>query len=202
MPLVKATLEAEIRKLIDPDDPLFSGWPPDTDQAAANWAAAYDLYASQATDVSGDPVLTKFPNLFELKLAGDPGPPPEPGLPDSDEAAEAADIFDRAFVAYWTGAIFVVGVPPPPTGIPCPNVGGTGIFSVETTSVVSTVTSGMLKALLEIEFASKTGAGSDKAVALANIFDAVTKAAVLVLITGLDTTVPTPVPITNTCTIF
>jgi hypothetical protein len=59
-----------------------------------------------------------------------------------------------------------------------------------------------LKALLEIEFAILQEDGSAKATALANAFHTATTSAVMVLITGLDTSVPTPLPITNTCTIF
>jgi hypothetical protein len=196
MALVLATLEAEFKKLMDPDDPGFLGHPPTIANAAAAWKDAYDLYASQAVDVSNDPLTTANPAGFEAMLAtllppGDPGGNP----------SQAADAFEQAFSTYWTGGIFATGFPPTPAPV-CPNVGGNGIWSIEQSSIVLSVTPNILKALLEIEFAILQEDGSAKATALANAFHTATTSAVMVLITGLDTSVPTPLPITNTCTIF
>jgi len=186
MALSKSTLETEFRKLMDPDFAQFAGFPDDGPAAAANFANAYDLYASNAADASGDLVASKNKAGFESALAGVISP--------NTPAAAMGAAFEQAFVMYWTGAVFAVGIPPPN------GVGGTGLFSVELTSMVVTVTPGVLLASIVPELSSTSDDGAAKAAAFADLFHTATTSAVIVLITGLDTTPPPagPLPITNT----
>lgn len=197
MALLLDTLKYELKKLMDKDHPDFVGFPSDYVGAASNFASAYDVYASQATDASGESVLTVNKPGFSSALTAKLNSP-------EGSADLASGAFDDAFVAYWTGATFVVGIPPPPVPTPpiCPNVGGTGIFSIEASSVVSAVGVGTLKSLLFPIFTTFTEDGSARADDIAEALHTATTTAVTVLITGVDTTAPTPVPITNTCTVF
>ncbi len=157
------------------------------------WATAYDLYARAAQDVSGDLLLSANRAGFRAALSFD----------GSRSAMEIAHQFELAFVAYWTGAIFSVGIPPPPVPPGCPNVGGNTIFASEVSSVVVTVLPGVMQAGLLPEFMQNSGEIPDRAQAIATAMHRATISAVLVLITGIDTTVPPtgPLPITNTCVI-
>jgi hypothetical protein len=187
MSLDVGKLEDEFRKMFDAEHADFVGWPPTKPDAAANWSDAYDLFASDAEDVSTDPVTVKNPSLFESTLAA--------ALPGPDgTAVDAAQAFDDAFVQYWTGGVFAVGTPPPS------GVGGTGVFSVELTSVVTVVAPNVLKGLLVPIFESLSSDPDQKAEDIAAAFETATKTAVTVLISGLDTTPPPsgPLPITNT----
>lgn len=194
MALASATLKTEILKLVDPNDVAFVGHPADVAGAAANWATAYDNYALNAVDFSGDAVSIVNKALFQSTLASQ--------LASSTTAATAAAAFGAAWLAYWTGAVFSVGTPPV-SAPPCLNVGGTLIFSVEATSVVAPapIPAGLIT-LLTTEFGVKTEDPDAKATALANAFHTATTTAIFVLISGSDTTLPVPVPITNTCTVF
>lgn len=198
MTLVAATLETELLKLFDSQNPAFSGYPATKDLACDNWGNAYDLYASAATDVSTDIVAIKNKALFISTLKAQ-----IPSDPTTGTAAAAANAFDAAFVAYWTGASFVVGVPPTPAAV-CPSVGGNTIFGVEATSLVSVVTPSVLANLLLPIFSdvATTGTAQTKAQQIAAAFHTATTTAVTVVITGTDTTVPVPLAVTNTCTIF
>ena len=158
------------------------------------WAEAYDRYARAAEDVSGEGPATVNAAGFRQAL-------------DFRSARTAADFcrqFERAFVAYWTAAVFQVGTPPPPTP-PCPNVGGTAIFSSETSSVVSAVTPQVMfrQLLPQISMVPPRATPEERAAAIAGAMHRATVSAVLVLITGLDTTPPPagPLPVTNVCTI-
>jgi len=165
-------------------------------QAEAMWTNAYDSYGLDAEDVSGDRVTTV--NMGGFLSALDFGS-------SGGTSRKAAQDFDRAFVAYWTGGVFAVGslITVPPGA--CPNVGGNGIWGSETTSVVVAVAAGVLAGLLEPIFsATREGdTAASKADQIAGAFHDATTTAVSVLITGLDTTPgPTgPLAITNTCTI-
>lgn len=165
-------------------------------QAEAMWAEAYDSYGFDAEDVSGDVVTTvNFGGFLSALDFGSSG----------GSSRKAAQDLDRAFVAYWTGAVFAVGslitVPPGE----CPNVGGNGTWGSETTSVVTAVAAGVLAGLLEPIFGSpmEGDTAASKADQIAGAFHEATTTAVSVLITGLDTTPgPTgPLAITNTCVI-
>lgn len=164
-------------------------------QAALAWTDAYDSYARDATDASNDLVVVTNRPGFQSALQFTPqGSPPT-----------MAQMFDTAFVAYWTGAVFAIGIPPTPAA-PCPSIGGNTIFSVEIASLVIAAVPGVLMNLLLPIFAGVTKASTaqQQAQQVASAFHAATTSAVTVLITGLDTT-PTPagpLPITNTCTVF
>lgn len=201
MALSKPTLVNEFLKLIDRNNPAFAGYPATKIDAVTNWCNAYNTYAMSAQDASLDFLVTSnlsgmITTLFQQ-------------LPDAvptATGAQAAAAFDAAFVTYWTGAVFAVGIPivpvPPPR---CPNIPGPhdNIWGIEISSVVSTVTSGILQNGLDLEFAILSDDAVVKADALADSFHVATTTAVLVLISGTDTT-PSPsgpLPITNLCTI-
>jgi len=189
----------------DPNNPSFVGHPANVSDAATNFANAYDTYALDAVDYSGDAVAVVNKAGFESTLAASL-PPGNPG--GTPLAASAA--FDNAFISYWTGATFAIGIIPPPAGI-CPNVGGNSIFSVELSSVVSAITPSILGNLLSTVWNSLPPTGSKEtedpsiaASAIASALHTATTTAISVLISGLDTTpIPAgPLPITNTCTVF
>lgn len=203
MALDQAKLKTEILKLIDPENPAFVGHPEDGATAAENWAAAYNAYALDAEDASEEAVSSVndsgFEDAIKSGLEGDPGPPPVPG---SSTPAEAAAAFGAAFLAFWTGGIFAFGTPPNPLTEPCPSVGGNGIWGIEASSLVTAVVPAGLITLLTTVFADKTEDADAKADDLAAAFHTATTTGVTVLIAGTDTTAPTPLPITNTCTVF
>lgn len=164
------------------------------DQAERLWADAYHSYALDVEDVSGDGAT----NLERAKFLG------QLNFRGVRHQQTWAAQMDQAFVTYWTGVVFAVGTPP--VGPVCPNVGGNLVFSVETTSVVTLVTPGVLQAQLlpvATRFTRETTA-RQKAAEFAQAFHAATTTAVFVLISGQDTTPgPSgPLPITNTCTLF
>jgi hypothetical protein len=190
------TLKTELLKLFDENDPLFVGWPATVADAATNWGNAYNTYAMAAQDVSGDILAT--PNLagFTGTLTGQ--------LATSVDAVSSSLAFDTAFVAFWTGAIFAVGIPPTPvpilpTGAACPNVGGTLTFVTETTSIVSLVAITVLSSLLQPVFSVQYPDAASAADAISAAFHTATISAVTVLITGVD---PLGAPVTNLCTIY
>lgn len=190
MTLQVAALVTELRKFGDEKFSGFTGFPTTKEAAKTAWTNAYDTYASTATDISGDLVISKNAAGFNSSLSFD----------TSGTAASSAADFDSSFVSYWTGATFAVGIIPPPTGL-CPNIGGTGIFGVETTSVVSAVTANVLKAKLLVVLSTPASNAQAQIELIAQAFHEATTEAVIVLITGTDTT-PTPsgpLPITNTC---
>lgn len=163
---------------------------------ATAWGDAYDEYARDATDASMDRVAAANKPGFVSAMASftNQGTPPT-----------MAQILDTAFVAYWTGGVFAVGVPPTPAAA-CPSIGGNTIFGVELTSTVIAAAPGVLQANLLPIFSNVTKEQSirDQAQKIADAFHAATTSAVTVLIAGLDTTPPPagPLPIMNTCTIF
>jgi hypothetical protein len=163
--------------------------------AESLWTNAYHSYASDAEDISGDGVLTVNKTAFLSIL--DFGREKTP--------SEAAHNFDQAFVAYWTGAIFSVGILIVTPPLECPNAGGNGVWSSETTSVVDSVAPNVLAPLLVPIFSglNEGDTAVSKASQFARAFHTATTTAVSVLITGLDTTPgPTgPLSISNTCTI-
>jgi hypothetical protein len=191
--LVEANLASEFLKLVDSASPSFSGFPSSKADATTNWAQAYNTYALSAQDASEDLVASvSLPGMISTLLAQ---------LPDSATGTPdlAAAAFDSAFVQYWTGAIFAVGIPPTGLGA-CPNAGGTSVFSSEISSVVTAVTANVLKDLL-LPIFNSINDGIVASQLLATAFHTATTSAVIVLITGLDTTpAPAgPLPITNTC---
>lgn len=189
-----ATLKTNLLKMFDPSRPDFLGWPTTLIQGVDNIANAYNQYAIVAMDASNDALVTA--NLAGFKA-------PLLALAPGSTIADTAQAFDDAFVAYWTGGVFAIGIPPTPAS-PCPSIGGTTLWSVEASSVVQLATPNVLKGLLLPEFAILSGDADAKATAIANAFHTATTTAIMVLITGLDTTPPPvgPLPVMNTCTIF
>lgn len=157
-----------------------------------SWAAAYDDYAREAEDVSGERPLTVNAPGFRQSL----------NFRSSRHPSIIAAQFEAGFRAYWTGAVFVFGVPPPPVP-PCPNVGGNTIFGIELSSVVSAVTPGVMFSQIFPEFsmAFRGDTIASRASAIAAAMHRATTTAVLVLISGTDTTPPIagPLPIVNLC---
>jgi hypothetical protein len=198
MTLVVGTLENELLKLFDVNNVNFSGYPATAAAACSNWGNAYDVYAKAATDVSTDSVVLANKALFVSTLLAQMPADPTTGTPIA-----AANAFDAAFAAYWTAATFAIGVPPTSAAV-CPSIGGTAIFALEATSIVSVVTPAVLANLLLPIFSdvTTTGTAQIKAQQIAAAFHTATMTAVMVVITGTDTTLPVPLPITNTCTIF
>ncbi len=195
MALSLTTLANELLKLFDVNSTSFVGWPTTVAQVATNWANAYDTYAKQAVDASGDSVAIANAASFKSTL--------QANLPTyaTGTAALAAQAFDLAFISYWTGATFVLGKLPT-SGSPCLNLGGTTIFSAEISSAVSVVTPGELSAALLTRFTDKAVyTAQQKANSIAQALHIATTTAVTVLITGIDTTPPPagPIPILNTC---
>jgi hypothetical protein len=193
MTLNVATLVTELRKFSDQSYVGFEGFPSSKTEAKSKWATAYDIYASTALDVSLDLVTTKNKPGFQSSLV----------FGEFNTPAQAAMEFENAFVSYWTGAIFAVGIPPTPAAS-CTSIGGNGIFGLEATSVVSTIIPNVLNNLLLSVFANNTdNSALPQLQRIADAFHTATTTAVFVLITGTDTT-PTPsgpLPITNTCTL-
>ncbi len=194
MALSQAKLAGELSRFMDPEHPSFA-WPASRSEAIQLWVDAYDTYATDAEDVSGDAVVTKYPAMFHAELVN--------RLTGSWSSAAAALAFRYAFVTYWTGAVFAIGAVPAPGG-PCPNVGGNGIFSVEIQSVVTSVNGVNLRSALLALFDALTDDAGARIEAIAAAFHAATTTDVLVTITGLDTTPPPagPLPITNVCRVF
>jgi hypothetical protein len=158
------------------------------------WWETYDIYARDAQDVSGDSVLTVNSYRFLKKLRFD----------SLNNYLQAADEFDAAFRAYWQGATFNVGQLIVTAPSACPNIGGNGIWATETASVVSQVRRRALTGRLVPIFQRQSQvADSQRAAAeiAAALHDSTTKD-VLVTITGFDTSTPTPIAISNTCTVF
>ena len=155
------------------------------------WASAYDSYARDARDISSEGPLTVNSIGFRRAL----------NFRASSHASIISAQFEQAFQTYWTGALFQFGVPPPPVPPGCPNIGGNTIFGVELSSLVTLVTPGVMFGQIYPEFltASRSDTIEARASAIAAAMHRATTTAVLVLITGVDTTVPTPLPITNIC---
>lgn len=197
----KLTQEFEnmfVAEINDEPNPNFIGYPSSIAAAAANFANAYNTYAVDATDVSGDPILTVNQAGFQSTIAGSP-------QPGSGSPEQMATIFDTAFITYWqVGTFDTISLIPGTGASGCINVGGTGIFSSELSSVVASISPNVLRGLLLPLFSQTTGDGAQAAADLANAFHTATTTAIIVLISGLDTTPPLagPLPITNTCTVF
>lgn len=193
MALSKAVLKAELLKIMDSANPQFVGWPATSAAAVDNFANAYNTYAVQATDISGDILTTA--NLAGFKAAITAAiPPANPG----GTIANYATTMGTAFTAYWTGAIFAIGLLPPG------GVGGTGLFSVEITSLVTVVNSAGLQAQILADLTQPFDNADDAADALADIWHTATTTGITVLISGLDTTPPPggPLPIINTNLVY
>ena len=188
MALLQATLKTQLLRLVDSENPSFLGYPSTLEQTAENWTTAYDIYCQSAQDISDDGVATVNTVGFKNALIAN--------LPEgTGTGALAAAAFESAFVAYWMGAVFNIGNLPPG------GVGGNGIFGVEISSVVTTVTPNVLYGLLLAEFNKAVFETNmdTKANTLAALFHATTISAVICTISGTDTTpAPSgPIPLVN-----
>jgi hypothetical protein len=163
--------------------------------AENRWADAYTSYAADAEDVSGDALASSNPIGFRRALR----------FRASSTADSFAQQIAAGFSAYWTGASFNVGLITAGTA-GCPNVGGTGLFSSETTSLVTAVASPIMRGKVRAALSSftRTTSASQKAAELATAIHSATTRAVVVTIVGLDTTpAPSgPLAVTNVCTVF
>lgn len=194
MALNQALLESEILKIVRADS---ASYPRSQVEAAAAWANAYDLYARAAQDASRDVLATANRPGFQSALRFNS---------ISGNPALAATEFGNAFVAYWTGAVFAIGIPPL-SPVPCPFIPPTvTTWVTELSSVVSTVTPTTLISALTVEFSTYEDRNPEsKARAIAGHFHAATISNVLVLISGLGSPPPPPpgppAPVTQLCTI-
>lgn len=101
----------------------------------------YDIYAKNAIDISGDTVNTVF-KTNALNILNT--------ITNNDTATSAAQKFENAIVAYWTGASFKLTIPPAGTILP-------EISALVTTNIVA----GTLAALLLTVFNSKSSSNTD-----------------------------------------
>jgi len=203
-------LTQEIKKVLDPETSGL-GFPKNKVQVADRWANAYDIYAKDAEDLSGDKLIdTGNKAKFRIAtLAALPSVSLSANTEEIDTSVQMANALAKGFVAYWTKATFGIGklVPGIGTG-ECPNAGGNKIFGIELISIVSVVENQILLSGkgsengLKAEFKVLSGNNIQaKAQAFATAFHNATIAEVKVLISGTDTTVSGPLPISNTCTI-
>lgn len=160
-------------------------------QAEHRLATIYHTYAQSAEDVSGESPdnldLTKFEGPLRFSL--------------SRSERQTARQIEDAFVAYWTGTTFPILVVPPASP-PCPNIGGTGEFSSEVSSAVSSVEADVMYDAILTLLSRGSNTAEQAARKLANAMDQATRSAVKVLITGWDTTTPTALNIINECGVF
>ena len=199
MSLDKDVLIDGLREILDP---TYGGdeFPSSIDAAREAWTNIYDTYALFAEDMSGDSLTASSRSGFKDELILEASL--DEFVPVASPAADLiAEEFAKAFVAYWEDAAFAILTTPDPDA-DCVSDGGNLVWASETTSVVSVVNSNPLEIALAAEFRNISTDGAAKAEAFATIFHKATTEDVTVLITGVDTTSPTPLPITNTCTIF
>jgi hypothetical protein len=193
MTLSKATLKAELLKIMDSQNPNFVGWPATPATAITNFAAAYNTYATQATDISGDHlILANLPGFIAAITSA--MPPPSPG----GTLANYASTMATAFTTYWTAAPFTILIPPPS------GIGGTGVFSIEVTSLVTVINSAILSTGILTQLNQQFDSADDAADAVADVWHTATTTAITVVIVGLDTTPPPagPLPIINTALVY
>lgn len=108
MALIPATLAQELSKILNPNDPLFKGYPADTTQAIANFAIAINGYAGLVTPPSVGQALgiTAF-NTTMAPIAVKPITPTSPTF---------QQLFPSALLAYATQ--LGIGMAPAFTGTP------------------------------------------------------------------------------------
>lgn len=162
-------------------------------QAEQKFAEVYHEYAREGEDVSGERAGNLSAARFRAQLH----------FQWSRTAKESCLQLDRAFVAYWTGAVFAIAVVPPASP-PCPNVGGSGVFASETSSAVVAVQARVLYSKLLPILSTTSNTAARAAAQVAEALDEATKQAVSVRIDGTDTTPGPggPLPIFNLCTVF
>lgn len=156
-------------------------------QAERKWAEIYHDYAKTVTDISLDGATNLDVDLFQAPL----------DFVRSRTPAQFANQLADAFVMYWENVEFEIALLPPVSGV-CPNSGGTGVFSIETTSKVTKVEKDiLLRKILPILNTVSVSAPS-KITQLSLALHQATIEAIEVTIAGLDDdTIPSP--ITNIC---
>lgn len=188
MSLRVEALQDSLRNLLDPSAPGFVPYQPDRGVAAYRLCSAYDVYARDAVDQSGDQLVTANLPGMQQSFAS--------GLSGSSTANAAAEAFAVAYSVYWIGASFAVGRLPRPGP---PTVGGNGIFSTEIASTVLSVMTDRIYNMMALEFGRLT-TGEEKVNGLAAAMHASTIVSVSTTISGLDTSPPPagPLPCSNT----
>lgn len=189
MSLITSTLAQALQDLGDPSSPRYPG-DGSLAQAAGRLTRAYDTYASQAVDLGGNKLAAGNTAAMQAALT-------VTFASSIGTVASAAQAFGAAHMAYWAGAVFTPGAPPPPgtPGI----VGGNGIFSVVASSTVTVAPGAALTAGLLAIFAAPSTRAADRSQELAELWARVTKT-VTVTMVGIDAT-PSPagpLPITAT----
>lgn len=103
MPLLLPTLEVELSKLMDADDPAFVGFPDNVNDVAENWSNAIFNYASAVIPASSTASAAKSAMKSLLLGAGSPG--------------TFFSIFESSFTAFAGslagGMAGFISVPPP-----------------------------------------------------------------------------------------
>ncbi len=189
MILSLATLTQALQDLGDPTSARYPG-DGTLAQAAGRLVGAYDTYASQAVDLGGNKLAAGNTLAMRAALLAT-------FATSMGTVPSAAQAFGAAHTAYWAGAVFTPGAPPPPgtPGI----AGGNGIFSVVASSVVTVAPGAFLTAALLNLLAAPSTDPASRAQAFAQAWHTCT-GQVAVLMVGIDTT-PSPagpLPITAT----
>jgi len=127
----------------------------DVNDAADAFANAYDSYALDAVDVSGDsPLLTNKPALVSAIST----------LTTAETPSTAAKKFETGIIAYWAGATFELLYPP--TGTIAPEISA---------SVTINILPNVISIPLTIIFTDTVGTSAVKAQLLSDLFDIATK---------------------------
>lgn len=165
MALVKADLQSALESWMNnPVDNLSDG--------IDGFVNAYDTYALQAIDISGDnPLVVNKATMKSTLLA----------LPPVGTPSSAALIFENAVISYWTGATFALTTPPPG--------GGPEISALVTTPpAVGSIQSGLQTVFSDVDAGTTV---ASKANDIANTLDTATKA-VIDTITYTNLAAPPP----------
>lgn len=105
MPLVPATLTAELIKIMDKESPTHEGFPENTVEAASRWADAINAYAQSVVPPSANAEAAR--SAFETAM-----------LAVSADAGNFYTVIKAAFTAY--AAQLALGMAPTFTGVPPP----------------------------------------------------------------------------------
>ena len=113
-----------------------ANYPGDPVEAAQKLADAYDTYAQDATDLTGDGPITVNKSGFQSSLNFTVG----------NTAAQAALAFELAVIAYWTSAKFDTSTPPPGS-----------VTKISSTIIIPPISNGLLLTV----FSDISGADAD-----------------------------------------
>ncbi len=151
-----------------------------TNDALQLFVDAYENYAKDAQDISGDYVLSyNKSSMFETLL----------NLPSQQSANDGAQIIENAIINFWNGATFKLLIPPPGTILP----------EISST-VIQNIVSGTLKSLLVPIFSNLNINTSDETRIdqLATVIDSVTKTIIVNCIGTNPSNPPSTIPIQGT----